>query len=72
MIRKFVFTSRLARWFLLFLEYISRVWFQDFYKHGRSHVMANALSKLSNQIEPVGIPNQTCDVHLFALQPKWL
>jgi hypothetical protein len=34
--------------------------------------MVNALNRLPNQIELVGIPYQTCDVHLFTLQPKWL
>ncbi len=31
----------------------------------------NALSRLPNQMEPIGVPNQTIDVHLFTLQPKW-
>jgi hypothetical protein len=34
--------------------------------------MADALSILSNQTEHVGIPDQTCDSHLFTLQPKQL
>jgi hypothetical protein len=34
--------------------------------------MVDALSKLSNQIKLVGVPNQTIDVHLFTLQPEWL
>jgi hypothetical protein len=34
--------------------------------------MADALSILSNQIEHVGVPDQTCDSHLFTLQPKRL
>jgi hypothetical protein len=34
--------------------------------------MVDALNRLSNHIELVGIPKQTCDVHLFTLQPKWL
>jgi len=29
--------------------------------------MANALSRLPNQIELVGVPNQTCDAHIFTL-----
>jgi hypothetical protein len=35
-------SSRLARWFLLFLEYD----FKIIYKLGKFHLMANALSKL--------------------------
>ncbi len=53
---------------LLFLEYD----FKIVYKPGRSHLMADALSRLPNQTEPVGIPDQTCDAHMFTLQPKWL
>jgi len=47
-------SSKLARWFLLFVEYD----FKIVYKHSRSHLMANALSRLPNRIELVGIPNQ--------------
>jgi hypothetical protein len=34
--------------------------------------MVDALSRLPHQIKLVGIPNQTCDAHMFILQPKWL
>ncbi len=34
--------------------------------------MTNALSRLPNQIELVGVCNQTCDVHMFTLQHEWL
>jgi Uri superfamily endonuclease len=34
--------------------------------------MANALSKLPNHIEPIGVLDQTCDAHMFTLQPEWL
>jgi len=34
--------------------------------------MVDAFNRLPNQIEHVGIPNQTYDVHLFTLQLKWL
>ncbi len=60
--------GKLARWFLLFLEYD----FKIIYKPSRSHLMVDALSRLPNQIKLVGIPNQTCDTHMFILQPKWL
>ncbi len=50
---------------------ISRVWLQNCYKLGRSHLMVDALSRLPNQIEPIRDPNQTCDAHLFTLQLKW-
>jgi hypothetical protein len=56
----------LARWMLLFLEYD----FKIVYKPGRFHLMADALNRLPNQIELIGVLDQTCDVHLFTLQPK--
>jgi hypothetical protein len=34
--------------------------------------MVDALSRLPNHIELVGILDQTCDAHLFTLQPEWL
>jgi hypothetical protein len=58
----------LTRWLLLFMEYD----FKIVYKLGRSHLMANALNRLPNQTKPIGVFNQTCDAHLFTLQPKWL
>ncbi len=58
----------LAKWFLLFLEYD----FKIVYKPGRSYLMTNALNRLPNHIEPIGIPDQTCDVHIFTFQPQWL
>ncbi len=52
--------GQLAKCFLLFLEYD----FKSIYKPSKSHLMADALSKLPNQIEPIRIPNQTCDAHI--------
>ncbi len=46
--------------------------FKIVYKPGRFHLMANVLNRLPNQIEPVGVLDQTCDAHLFTSQPKWL
>ncbi len=60
--------GRLIRWFLLFLEY----GFKIVYKLSRSQILADALSRLPNQTRLIGVPNQTCDAHLFTLQPKWL
>jgi hypothetical protein len=59
---------KLVKWLLLFWEYD----FQILYKLGRSHLMVDALNRLPNHIELVGILGQTYDVHLFTLQPKWL
>jgi hypothetical protein len=52
--------SMLTRCLLLFMEYN----FKIIYKHGKSHLMANALIRLPNQTEPIGIPIQTCDAHV--------
>jgi hypothetical protein len=53
---------------LLFLEYD----FKIVYKPSRSHLMADALSRLPNQVELVGVPNQTTNVHMFTLHIDWL
>jgi hypothetical protein len=55
--------GRIIKWLLLFLEYD----FKIAYKLGRSHLMANALNKLSNQAKLVDVPCQTINVHLFSL-----
>jgi hypothetical protein len=55
-------------WLLLFLEYD----FKIVYKPGRSHLMTDASSRLSNQAKLVGVPNHTINDHLFTLYPKWL
>ncbi len=41
------------------------------YKHGRFHLMENALSRLPNNSQLVGVPNQTNDAHMFTIQPEW-
>jgi hypothetical protein len=61
-------SRRIIRWLLLFLEY-------DFivvYKLSRIHVVANALLKLPDNIEPIGVPNQTIDAGLFYTKLEWL
>jgi hypothetical protein len=58
----------LTIWLLLFMEYD----FKIVYKPGRFHLMANVLNRLPNQTEPIGVLDQTYDVHLFTSQPKWL
>jgi hypothetical protein len=52
----------------LFLKYD----FTIVYKLGRTHVVANALSKLLNIIELIGVPNQTIDASVFYIKPEWL
>ncbi len=42
------------------------------YKLGRTHVIANALSRLQDNIEPTCVPDQTTNANLFYIVPKWL
>ncbi len=42
------------------------------YKQGKTHVIADALSRLPNIIEPTSVPNQPTNVSLFYTQPEWL
>jgi len=46
--------GKIVRWLLLFLEYD----FQIVYKPGISHLMVDALSRLPNQVELVGVRDQ--------------
>jgi hypothetical protein len=43
--------GKIARWLLLFMEYD----FKFFYKLRRSHLMIDALHRLPNQTEPIGV-----------------
>ncbi len=61
-------SERISKWLLLFLEY-------DFivvYKLSRTHVVANALSRLPDIIEPTCVLNQTTYANLFYIMLKWL
>jgi hypothetical protein len=42
------------------------------YKLGKTHVVANALSRLSDNTKPTCVPNQTTNASLFYTWPKWL
>jgi hypothetical protein len=54
-------SRRIIRWLSLFLEYD----FIIMYKPSKTHVVANAMSRLPNIIKPIGVPNQTIDASLF-------
>jgi hypothetical protein len=61
-------SRKIAKWLLLFLKY-------DFivvYKLDRTHVVADALSKLSDITKPTCMLNQTTYVNLFYIGLKWL
>jgi hypothetical protein len=55
--------GRINRWLLLFLEYD----FTVVYKLGKTHVIADALSRLPDSIKPTCVPNQpwmqVCFIH---------
>ncbi len=70
MVNKSQVSSKIVKWLLLFLEYEHN--FKIVYKLGRSQLMVDALSRLLNWLEPVGVLGETIDVHLFILQLKWL
>jgi hypothetical protein len=42
------------------------------YKPGRTHVIANTLSRLPNSIEPTSVFNQTTYASLFYIGPEWV
>jgi hypothetical protein len=60
-------SRRIAKW-LLFLEYE----FIVVYKHGGTHVVADVLSKLPYNSEPLGVTNQIVDASLFLIEPIWM
>ncbi len=55
--------GKITKWLLLFLEYD----FKIVYKHGRSHLMVDALNKLPIQVELVGVFDRTTNAHMFIL-----
>jgi hypothetical protein len=61
-------TRIIARWLLLFIEYD----FTIVYKPRKIHVVANALSRILNIIEPTGVFDQTTYASLFYTEPEWL
>jgi hypothetical protein len=61
-------SGRITKWLLLFLEYD----FTVVYKLNKIHVVANALSILTNIIEPISVPNQTTNASLFYTKPECL
>jgi hypothetical protein len=49
--------GRIVRWLLVFLEYE----FIIVYKHGRTHVVVDVLSRLLNSSKPLGVLDQIVD-----------
>jgi hypothetical protein len=61
-------SGKIAKWLLLFLKYE----FIVVYKLGRTHVVADVLSRLPNNLEPLGVSNQTMDASLYSIEPMWM
>ncbi len=57
-------SRKIVRWLLLFLEY----YFIIVHKLSRIHVVADALSRLPNIIEPIGVHDQTTYASLFYIE----
>jgi hypothetical protein len=60
--------KRITRWLLLFFNY-------DFimvYKPSKTHVVADALSRLLDSTKPIVVPNQTSYASLFYIGHDWL
>jgi hypothetical protein len=55
--------GRITRWLLLLLEFE----FTLVYKLGRTHVVVDVLSRLLDNLEPLGVPNQIVDASLFSV-----
>ena len=58
-------SSKLARWLLLFLEFDFKV----IYKPGKTHGVADTLSRNEGAKLTTGIPDQTTNAQLFSMQP---
>ncbi len=61
-------SRKITRWLLLFLEYD----FIVMYKLGRTHVNADALSRLPDITKPTSVLNQMTYSNLFYIGPRWL
>ena len=61
-------SGKLARWLLLFLEFDFKV----IYKPGKTHGVADVLSRNEGAEPATGIPDQTTDAQLFSMQPDWI
>ena len=62
-------TGRIARWFLILLEFD----FTVVVKKGTTHQRANHLSRLTRGEPPIGVDDDLPDAYLFNIEmvPKW-
>jgi hypothetical protein len=42
------------------------------HKHGRTHVVADVLSRLLDSFGTLGVPDQNVDASLFFVEPIWM
>jgi hypothetical protein len=69
LVNKSQVSRKITKWLLLlFLEYE----FTIVYKHGRTHVVGDILSRLQDNLEPLGVPYQIVDASLFFVKPIWM
>ena len=68
LVNKLQVSGTLARWLLLFLEF----GFKVIYKPGRTHGVADALSRNEGAELATEIPDQTTNAQLFSMQPDWI
>ena len=61
-------SGRLAQWLLLFLEFDFKV----IHKSGKTHGVADALSRNEGAEPATRISDQTTDAQLFSIQPDWI
>jgi hypothetical protein len=61
-------SRRITRRLLLLLEYE----FTIVYKPSKTHVVVDVLSRLLENLEPLGVPYQIVDASLFFVEPIWM
>jgi hypothetical protein len=61
-------SGKIIKWFLFFFEYD----FTAMYKPRRTHVVADALSRLFDGTKPTCVPNQITYASLFYTWLEWL
>jgi hypothetical protein len=61
-------SRRIARWLLLFFEHE----FIIVSKLGKTHVVANVLSRLLDGSKPLGVLDQIMDASILFVEPTWM
>jgi hypothetical protein len=61
-------SGKITKWLLLFLKYDLII----MYKPCKTHVIANALSRLLDSTKPIGVFDQITYASLFNIRHEWL